>query len=495
MEQNNKPSKGIKAFLKSRKARHGGMAIALVIIVTAVVVVINIIANLLVDRFPNLKLDFTANSAYALQADTVDYMNHLNKDAKVTILMTESQFEGRGEYFVQAKNLLEKMVAESNGKLTLDYVDTTTNPGFTNKYKNVDWTSATTIAIVESGEQYQALTLDDCFTYNQEYYSAYGYYEFESTTIEQAVVTAVLNVTTEDKVVVDFIKGNQESDYTALKSLLTNNAYQVNEISLVTDELDENAKFVVLHAPAVDLDDSAVKKVSDWLINGEKYGRNLIYIPSNENVNTPNIDAMIEEWGVKLTEGFVFETSQDHLLNGAGQFAFITDYTDYYKEKLKNPDIPVVAFQSRGFEITDENSAHALLNTSNRAGVMPYEPADDWDFNDAISGKPIAVAAESVKKGSEAESRLILFGSDRMLSSTFMNLNSFNNAAYVMNIFNTISDKSDESIVIEGKSLADSELGVTDVNTTTAMMIIFVIVIPLGILIAGIIVWIRRRHL
>ena len=342
MEQNNKPSKGFKAFLKSRKARHGGMAIALVIIVTAVVVVINIIANLLVDRFPNLKLDFTANSAYALQADTVDYMNHLNKDtkvtilmtesqfegrgeysvdymnhlnkdAKVTILMTESQFEGRGEYFVQAKNLLEKMVAESNGKLTLDYVDTTTNPGFTNKYKNVDWTSATTIAIVESGEQYQALTLDDCFTYNQEYYSAYGYYEFESTTIEQAVVTAVLNVTTEDKVVVDFIKGNQESDYTALKSLLTNNAYQVNEISLVTDELDENAKFVVLHAPAVDLDDSAVKKVSDWLINGEKYGRNLIYIPSNENVNTPNIDAMIEEWGVKLTEGFVFETSQDHL--------------------------------------------------------------------------------------------------------------------------------------------------------------------------------------
>ena len=305
----------------------------------------------------------------------------------------------------------------------------------------------------------------------------------------------MLNVTTEDKVVVDFIKGNQESDYTALKSLLTNNAYQVNEISLVTDELDENAKFVVLHAPAVDLDDSAVKKVSDWLINGEKYGRNLIYIPSNENVNTPNIDAMIEEWGVKLTEGFVFETSQDHLLNGAGQFAFITDYTEYYKEKLKNPDIPVVAFQSRGFEITDENSAHALLNTSNRAGVMPYEPADDWDFNDAISGKPIAVAAESVKKGSEAESRLILFGSDRMLSSTFMNLNSFNNAAYVMNIFNTISDKSDESIVIEGKSLADSELGVTDVNTTTAMMIIFVIVIPLGILIAGIIVWIRRRHL
>ena len=495
MEKKEKTAKGLKAFLKSRKARHGSLAVAIVVGFVALIVVINIVVGLLVERFPNLKADFTANNAYALQDETVDYLSHMTKDAKLYILSSEDRFEEGGQYFVQAKNLLEKMLAVSDGKLTLEYVDVTTNPSFTGKYTNIDWKSSDVLAVIESGDQYQALTLDDCFTYDADYYQMYGYRQYTSTTIEQAVVTGILNVATEDKVVVDFLTGIGEADFTSLKSILTNNAYQVNEVSLLTSELDEDAKFTVIFAPTVDLDESIVEKLEKWLENDGKYGRNLIYIPSPENINAPNADALVEEWGMKLTEGFVFETGEDHLLSGGDYFAFITDYGDYYTENLRNKDIPVMVYQTRGVEITSENDAHALLNTSNRAGVMPYEPADDWDFNDAISGKPIAVAAESVKKGSEAESRLILFGSDRMLSSTFMNLNSFNNAAYVMNIFNTISDKSDESIVIEGKSLADSELGVTDVNTTTAMMIIFVIVIPLGILIAGIIVWIRRRHL
>ena len=61
-KEKTKTSKGFKAFLKSRKARHGSLAIAIVIGVIAMVVVINIIVGLLVDRFPNLKADFTANN-------------------------------------------------------------------------------------------------------------------------------------------------------------------------------------------------------------------------------------------------------------------------------------------------------------------------------------------------------------------------------------------------------------------------------------------------
>ena len=88
-KEKTKTSKGFKAFLKSRKARHGSLAIAIVIGVIAVVVVINIIVGLLVDRFPNLKADFTANNAYALQDETVDYLSHMSKDAKLYILSSE----------------------------------------------------------------------------------------------------------------------------------------------------------------------------------------------------------------------------------------------------------------------------------------------------------------------------------------------------------------------------------------------------------------------
>ena len=197
---------------------------------------------------------------------------------------------------------------------------------------------------------------------------------------------------------------------------------------------------------------------------------------------------------MKLTEGFVFETGEDHLLSGGDYFAFITDYGDYYTENLRNKDIPVMVYQTRGVEITSENDAHALLNTSNRAGIIPYEPGDDWKMEDAITGSPIAVAAEGVKKSGDSESRLIVFGSDRMFASTFMKLNSVNNAEFIMSIFNTLSEKEDESVTITGKSLANAELGVTDLNTSNAMVIIFEVALPVLILITGIVVWLRRRN-
>ena len=488
-----KNKRGLKEFLKSRKARYGAVSTAIVIITVAVVIVLNIVVSLLVDRFPNLKLDLTANSAYELNEDTADYMSHLDKDVDFNILSKEEDFIKNGEYFVQAKNLLEKMESASNGKLKVKYIDTTADPSFTQKYTNVDWTSKKNVALVACGDQYKALTLDDCFEYDQQY-ADYGYYNFTGTKIEQAAVTAVLNVTTDDKVVVDILKGNQEGDYSAIQTLLNNNAYQVNEISLLTADIDKDAKFLVLYAPAVDLDEKAVKKISDWLDNGGKYGRTLIYIPSTQNSNTPNLKTLLEDWKLTLSDGYVFETSQDHLLNGVSEFAFITDYTDYYKENLKNPDIPVVTLQSRGITVNDENTAHSLLNSTDKAGVMPYDAPEDWDYKEAVKGEKISVAAESVKSANDSESRIIVFGSEKMFSKEFMTINSFNNAAYLVNIFNTISEKGDDSVTIESKELKNTELGVTDASTGAAMMIIFVIALPLAVLIIGLVLWIRRRN-
>lgn len=66
-EKTEKPKKdkkngGFKNFLKSRKARHGSIAAAIVAIVIALVIVLNIVVSLLVGRFPNMVLDFTKES-------------------------------------------------------------------------------------------------------------------------------------------------------------------------------------------------------------------------------------------------------------------------------------------------------------------------------------------------------------------------------------------------------------------------------------------------
>ena len=199
---------------------------------------------------------------------------------------------------------------------------------------------------------------------------------------------------------------------------------------------------------------------------------------------------------MKLSVGCVYVTSEDHLLSSSDMFVFVTDYNEeYYTDGLKNKNIPVVVYQTRGIEITDENNAHELLNASDRAGIFPLDADDSFKPEDGITGKKIAVAAEGIKSGSDKESRVIVFGSDRMFSSDFMTMNSMNNAEYIMSGINTVSDKSDESVTITGKKLDNTELGVTDVTTTGAMSVIFIGVIPFIILIIGIIVWLRRRHM
>ncbi len=486
----------IKSFMKSRKAKHGSIAIVIVAVVVAITIVINVICGLLVDRFPNLKLDLTANNAFELQEDTLNYVSDLEQDVTVNVLATQSDFENNGTYFIQAENLLEKMESASDGKLGIKYVDLSSNPSFATQYPNVNWNSqVSNIILVSSGEQYKALTLDDCFEYDSQYYAYYGSYQFTGTKIEQAVVTAILNVTTENKVVVDMIKGNGEQDYSAITSLLENNAYQVNEVSLATNGMDDDAEFAILYAPSVDLDDSAIDKLSTWLDNGGNNGKTLIYVPCADKADTPNLDKLLSDWGMQVNGGYVFETSNDYLVSSSSPYAFIVDYADYYTDNLKNSKIPVVTSDTHDIIIKDESTAHALLTTSSKAGVYPYDADEDWSYSDAISGDPLNVAAEGVKTNSDdVSSNVVVFGSYMMFTKNLMEINSFNNSAYLMNVVNTLAEKDDVGITIESKSLDSAELGVTDVTPGLVVLVIFVFVIPIGILVAGIIVWIRRRN-
>ena len=497
-EKANKTKKtngGLKAFLKSRKAKHGTMAIAVIAVVITITIVLNIVAALLVERFPNMVMDFTQENSFALEDDTIEYVSHLDKDITITVLALEDQFEETGSYYIQANKLLEKIENSSNGKIKLSYIDITQNPNIAQKYTNANWTDASNIMIVECGEDYRVLGFDELFEYDQDYYDYYGEYYITGSLVEQAVVTSILNVTTEDKVKVDFITGYQEMDYTPVKSLLESNAYDVEEIAMATGELREDAKFAVLYSPSVDLDSETVDKISKWLDNDGAYGRNLVFIPSENPIDTPNLDALLDEWGMKVEPGILFETDTNKLVSTETPYVFTVTQADYYQNGLKNPNIPIVTAFARAITITNENVAHPLLTTSDAAGTYPEEADENWDPSQSIAGVSLNIAAEGVKKNAEEEtSTVVVFGSYGMFESQALSYNGYNNAAYLINVFNTLADKDDVGITIEGKSMEAQTLGITDVTTKNILYVIFVIVLPLGILATGIIVWIRRRN-
>ena len=89
-------------------------------------------------------------------------------------------------------------------------------------------------------------------------------------------------------------------------------------------------------------------------------------------------------------------------------------------------------------------------------------------------------------------SHILVLTSPEMLMAPFFDYATLNNAEYIFGAVNKLNGK-EQSIVIAPKSLAGDMLEATDAQTGV-MSTIATIIIPLAIAVAGVVVYIRRRH-
>ncbi|MGN0558476.1 MAG: Gldg family protein [Acutalibacteraceae bacterium] len=493
----------LKRFFTSRAAKRGWLSILMTVLFIAVVVVLNIVTNLLVDRFPALSADLTSNKVFEMQQETIDYIKGIDTDVTITVLAEENTLANSGNpYYLQAYKLF-KQFAQYSDKIELKYVDPASSPTYLDNYSGMDKTASSNLVIIESGKsgtkkeqtQYKVLQASDLFKVETDSNTSSQY--MSGSNVEQAVTTSILNVTSKDKVKVSLITGVGENEdyYSTLVKLLENNAYEVTKTSIVTQEIDSEAKIAVLFAPTVDLTKESVKKIENFLSNNGNYGKSLLYIPSSDQVETPNVDSLLENWGMKLSDGLVYETDYTRVLQ-SGYFYFITDYSENYVNGLKNPTVPVVTAFPRAITITDTDKAAPLLTTSEQAGIMPFGTGEDFKPEDGLKNEVLNVAAVAKTSSETTSSHLVVFGSDFMVSDSVFASTSFNNSAYTINLFNTLAERDDLGITIEGKTVENKELGLTSINDPFVVIIsIFLrFILPLGILIAGLCVWLVRRN-
>lgn len=488
--ESKRPKKKKKSFAKlhSRAFKRGGLSILLVCLFIAGVVVINLISNVLVEKIPALSIDMTGTAMNELSQDTIDFITTLDKDVEIMVLATESDYVAANQYFLQANSLL-KQYHNYNNRITIDYVDLAANPTFTGNYP--DETLAAGDYIVQCGDNYRLLTTEDLFnmTYDQTTYSQV----VESSNVEPAVTTAILNVTSEDQTKVAFVNGFGDYDADAYKKLLENNNYEVVETSLLTDDIDSEAPIAVLFAPTVDLDSTSIQKLSDYLSNGGNYGKTLIYVAAQSRTETPLLDSFLEEWGMALGDGYLAETDAQYLPVSNNPYLSIFDFAnDDFTAGLKNASIPLVGAYSKPVTILDEANVTPLFTTSENSGLIPFDADENFDFEGAIDGKYNA-GAISTHKGDGADSSIIAIGSVAMFNSQFLSSSTFNNAEYFINMANIQSGNEEEGITIAPKDISLQELGIMSAQAMT-IGTVFMVVIPVIVLIFGIVLWLRRRN-
>lgn len=483
-----KPAK--KNIFKSRKFKYGGIATVITVLFIVVVIVINMIMGVL-DSKVVMEVDLTPNKVYGLTQESIDFVQGLDKDVEIDILSSKDSFENNGQYYVQAAAIIENYSKYSN-RVTVNYVDLVKNPTYAASYENESL--AVNDVMVKCGEKHKLVKSSDLFN-SEMNYNTFSYV-VTSSKAEQSVTSALVNVTSDEITKVAILKGYDEADASTLTSLLTSNNFDVEEVNIVTDEIPEDAKLAVIFSPGRDYDQSSLKKVDAFLSNGEKLGKSLVFVAGTQPDQIPELNAFLEEWGMGIESGVLFEMSTDHLFSNTSPFQSIVDYeNEDYSAAITNKNIPVAIFQSRAVEILQErDSIKVLLQSSENSGIYPADAAEDWQPEESNLVGPIPVAAVSTKQvsGVDDTSNVAVIGSAAAFASSFLSSTSLNNSAYFINMFNTLAERED-TVMIEAKTLGGATMNIMT-NVSIPLGVVFTIVLPLLILVTGLVIWIRRRN-
>jgi len=90
------------------------------------------------------------------------------------------------------------------------------------------------------------------------------------------------------------------------------------------------------------------------------------------------------------------------------------------------------------------------------------------------------------------ESHVVVCGTVSAVESSILQSTSVTNGEYFTNLFNTLTQR-DDVITIAPKVLGNTKLNITAQQAYTLLMI-FMVVLPVVVMAAGLIIWFRRRN-
>lgn len=481
MSKNLKKSKN--SIVTNKNVRMGTISTSITVLVLALIVAVNIVVSAFSDKFTST-FDLTANQAFNITDESAKFVSSIDKKVEITVLNTEKDFIGSGDYYLQANQVI-KQYAKHSSKINVKYVDVTKNPNIASQYPedNVETNSI----IMTCGDKYRILSASDIFDVSYTYSGAAP----TASNAEQAMTSALMYLTSGKQTKISVLTGYDETDASGFVSVLKNNNFEVIKQAILTENIDSDTSLAIIFAPKRDYDSATINKLNSFL---SQDGKSILYVAGVDQGSLPNIDSFLKNWGIKIGTGTVFETSQNKLLSSTIPFYNISEYVDEeFSSVVKNQSIPVTIPYSRPLEILDKNITRVLLQSSETSGVIPAEVDDSWTLSDNDIKGFIPTAVMSTKTANNKTANVVVAGSTLAFDTQFLSMTGLNNSSYFIGALNKLTNRND-AITIESKTLSGQSLGITALQANIIGIYVFTLGLPLVVIIIGIIVWIRRRN-
>lgn len=470
----------------SRKFKYSSFSTIFIIVFIAVIILINILASALQARFP-LSLDLTKDRVFSLSDTTKEYVSKIEGEINIYVLQPESSFSGNTAGARMSEAFAQYTKINPNVKVT--YMDFAANPAFVQKYEadKVDRNSI----IIESESTHFVISVDSLFTFQ---YDNYGNSHITSDRIESVMTSKLVAVSQEKVPTFAVVTGHNEVSMESLQSLLETNGCKVVTCDLALADIPADANFVVLSVPRRDYSSAEIAKL-DAFMASDQFNPNVVAIFNPVQGSLPNLEGFLAEWGIKPLPGVLTETDPSRHSTTDATIAVANFTESEYANALGRSVTPTV-FNSRAIEILFESkgdlSVRPLLQMADTTKNVVRDVDGRMVSEEFGTYYPLVMATSTQYINGQSHSANVFavggndFFQEQMLTR--------GNGQLTMSIVNRLAGRKDE-IYIPERPFDPKTMNLSQSQVVFVGLIIFTIAIPLAVLITGLYIWMKRRHL
>jgi ABC-type uncharacterized transport system involved in gliding motility auxiliary subunit len=454
-------------WLKARQTKYGAYAGIYLLVVLAILVVVNFLAN----RY-NKSFDTTSNKRYSLSEQTQKIVKGLKQNATIT-------YYNQSTHFQEGKDLLDEY-ANISPKVHIAYVDPDKSPELARAAGIRNFGTA----VVQVGAKK----------------------EIAKDMTEEGITGAFIRDLKGTTRTVCFVTGsgehqidNTERDgLSHFKDLLARDEYQSKSIDLLQQAaVPADCTTVVIAGPTHDYQQPEVDAIKNYVEGGGRAFFMLdppIQFGSSAIATNDALTGVLESWGVTLDKNMILDLNPVGQLAGLGpQVVLVTTYSS--QPIVSDMRGSAVGFPlSRSLEIKDtgKTSVQKLFDSSGSSLATSNLSSPEVSVADPQNRKgPFTIAAAGTYNTGKPNSqgRFVVAGSSSWAANRFLGFNG--NGDLALNTMNWLS--SDEDLIsIRPKPPEDRRITMTRAQLNL-VRITSQFVLPLIVVIIGTMVWWERR--
>lgn len=453
----------------------------------AAAVAVTVVVNLFVAELPATwtSVDVTSTKLYSITEDTKTYLKGLDKDVTIYVLVSDSGKDNTLDETLQRYEALSDHV-------TVTYINPAVNPSFAAQYTDSSITSNSMIVVC--GDRSRVVDYSDVYTYS---YDDSNYTRSVDGYDAEGQLTSAIQYVTMDASELPVIYAVSGHGETELSGKFTDAISKANitfsELTLLKEEaVPSDAAALIINGPTSDFSKDDAEKVINYINGGGK-----VLITCNyQYQGLTNFESILSACGMSEESGIVMENDKSYYYSNAPFYLLPTVNSSSYTDSVSGSYIFAPYSEAINYgENTDDVTYTSLLETTDAAvSKIDAANAQTSAYEDGDIQGPFSVAVAMEKTIDEDTSaKVVVVGAVQMFTDSADEVVSGNNSSMFTDIISQLVNHSDlATSVIAAKEYTLSAVTV-DAAAAITYGLLFMIVLPVVLLLAGIVIWARRR--